>query len=116
MRQGYEELGDVFTFTMAGSQITALIGPEGQQAFFRGDADKTLSMREAYQFMVPIFGKGIAYDVSRERMDEQLDLLVPALNEQRMRTYVDFIRDEVDACSANLATKERCNCRNSPRS
>lgn len=102
MQRGYAELGDVFTFKMAGSQVTALIGPEGHQAFFRGDADKTLSVREAYQFMVPIFGKGVAYDVSRERMDEQLEFLIPALNEQRMRSYVGFIREEVDALSAKL--------------
>ena len=46
---------------------------------------------------MPLFGKDIAYATTPERMSEQLDLITPALGERRLRTYVDYIRDEVQS-------------------
>jgi sterol 14-demethylase len=96
LRRGRERLGDVYSFLLAGTRVAVLTGPRANEAFFRARDDQ-LSARAAYQFTVPIFGKGIAYDAPPERMEEQLDLITPALTERRLRAYAGFIREEVGA-------------------
>jgi sterol 14-demethylase len=94
--RGRQKLGEIFSFLLAGNKVAVLTGPKANEAFFRA-ADDQLSARDAYQFTVPIFGKDIAYATTQERMSEQLDLVTPALSERRLRTYVDFIRAEVES-------------------
>ena len=94
--RGRQRLGEIFSFLLAGNKVAVLTGPKANEAFFRA-ADDQLSARDAYQFTVPIFGKDIAYATTEERMSEQLDLITPALSERRLRTYVDFIREEVES-------------------
>lgn len=96
LAEGYRRYGEIFSFTLFGNRVYALIGPRGNEAFFRA-GDDTLSAREAYQFTVPIFGPGVAYDVAPERMDEQLALLHPALRTERMERYARFMAEETDA-------------------
>lgn len=95
LQRGRDRYGPIFSFLLAGTRIALLTGPKANEAFFRAP-DEQLSARAAYQLTVPVFGKGVAYDVSPERMSEQLDLLVPALTERRLRVYVDFICEEVE--------------------
>jgi sterol 14alpha-demethylase len=95
LQRGRDKFGEVFHFRLLGRQMAVLTGPKANEAFFRASND-VLSARTAYQFTVPIFGKGIAYDASAERMDAQLDLLMPALNERRLRTYAGYINEEVE--------------------
>jgi sterol 14alpha-demethylase len=95
LQRGRERFGDIFSFLLAGNRVAVLTGPKANEAFFRA-ADDQLSAREAYQFTVPIFGKDIAYAASPQRMSEQLDLITPALSERRLRSYVEFIKDEVE--------------------
>ncbi len=95
LQRGRERFGEIFSFLLAGTRIAVLTGPKANEAFFRA-ADDQLSARAAYQFTVPIFGKGVAYDASPERMSEQLDLIVPALTERRLRVYAEFINEEVE--------------------
>ncbi|MBW2161596.1 MAG: cytochrome P450, partial [Deltaproteobacteria bacterium] len=47
-----------------------------------------------YKMMIPVFGKGVVYDTTPERMFEQLHMLHPALRNKRMRTYTEIIADE----------------------
>jgi sterol 14-demethylase len=96
LEDGYRRHGEIFSFMLFGKRVFALIGPRGNEAFFRSD-DQTLSARDAYQFTVPIFGPGVAYDVTPERMDEQLALLHPALRVERMQRYAHFMAEETDA-------------------
>ena len=96
LQRGRQRLGEIFSFILAGNNVAVLTGPKANEAFFRA-ADDQLSARDAYQFTVPIFGKDIAYATSPERMSEQLDLVTPALSERRLRTYVDFIKEEVES-------------------
>lgn len=96
LQRGREQFGEIFSFLLAGKQVTVLTGSEANEAFFKASDDR-LSAREAYQFMVPIFGKGIAYDVSPELMDEQLGFVFPALREERMQTYARLMREEAEA-------------------
>lgn len=96
LQRGRDKFGDIFSFLMAGSQITVLTGPKANEAFFRAP-DSQFSAKEAYQFMVPIFGKGIAYDVSPELMSEQLGFVFPALREERLQRYAGFMAEEAEA-------------------
>lgn len=90
-----ERLGELFTFQLAGSNMALFTGPRANEAFFRAP-EKQLNAKAAYGFTVPIFGKDIAYGASEERMEEQLELVVPALNERRLRMYATFINDEAE--------------------
>jgi sterol 14-demethylase len=96
IQRGREQLGEIFSFVLAGKQITVLTGPEANEAFFRASDDQ-LSQREVYQFTVPIFGQGIVYDVPPEIMNEQIALLFPALRDQRLQAYAGFMKDEAEA-------------------
>ena len=90
-----EQFGEIFSFLLAGKQVTVLTGLQGNEAFFKASDDR-LSAKEAYQFMTPILGKGIAYDVSPELMNEQLEFVFPALKEERMQTYASLMKAEAE--------------------
>ena len=99
LRRGRELHGEIFSFPLAGKTVHVLTEPRGNEAFFRAPDDQ-LSAREAYQFTVPMFGKGVAYDVPPELMDEQLGFVIPALRDARMQTYVEAMEEEVEAYCA----------------
>jgi sterol 14-demethylase len=96
LQRGHDKFGELFSFLLAGKQVTLLTGPPANEAFFHAPDDQ-LSAKEAYQFTVPIFGQGIAYDASPDVMSEQLSLLFPALREQRLQAYARFMTEEADA-------------------
>src|SRR5262245_39854881 len=95
LARGRARLGEVFSFRLAGSRVTALTGPAAQAAFFQAPDDQ-LSARDVYQFMVPVFGKGVAYDVVPDVMDEQMGFFFPALRDERLRTYARVMQEEVE--------------------
>ena len=82
LQRGRQRFGDVWSFPLLGSTVTVFAGPAASKAVYQAP-DDVLSPREAYRFMVPIFGKGVAYDVSPELMGEQLGWVYPALREER---------------------------------
>lgn len=90
------ECGDVASIKVLGREIVLVTGPAGQEEVFRAK-DDVLSPKAAYKLMVPIFGKGVVYDCDDDRMNEQLGMLLPALQNKRMRTYGTIIADEVAA-------------------
>ncbi len=96
LQRGQEQFGEIFSFLLAGSNVTFLTGSKANEAFFRAPDDQ-LSQKEAYQFTVPIFGKGIAYDTTPDRMSEQLGFIFPALREERMQAYAGFMATEAQA-------------------
>jgi sterol 14alpha-demethylase len=102
IEHGRERHGDIFSFLLFGNRINVLTGPAGNEAFFKAP-DSVLSAREAYQFTVPIFGRGVAYDVAPELMDQQLRMIHPALRDEKMRSYVDLIAAEAHAHVDRLA-------------
>ena len=53
------ECGDVGEFTLAGRDVVLLTGADANEFYFRAPEDQ-LDQAEAYPFMTPIFGKGIA--------------------------------------------------------
>jgi len=96
LRRGRENCGELFSFLMAGNMAHVFTEPRGNEAFFRAP-DNQLSAKEAYQFTVPMFGKGVAYDVTPELMDEQLGFVMPALRDARMQTYAQAMEEEAQA-------------------
>ncbi len=96
LQRGRDLHGEIFSFPLAGKLVTVLTGPQANEAFFLAPDDQ-LSAKEAYQFTVPIFGQGIAYDVSPDMMSEQLGLLFPALRDQRLQSYARFMAEEANA-------------------
>ena len=96
LTEGHRRFGEIFSFTLFGKRVYALIGPRGNEAFFRA-GDDVLGARDAYRFTVPIFGPGVAYDVEPELMDEQLRLVHPALRDERMQRYAAVMAEESDA-------------------
>lgn len=95
LRRGRDRLGDVFSFRLAGTRLTALSGLPAQAAFFQAPEDQ-LSARAAYRFMVAVFGRGVVYDASAEDMDAQIGFLLPALRDERLRAYARVMREEAE--------------------
>jgi sterol 14-demethylase len=96
VQRGRNRFGDIFSFTLFGNRVHVLTGAAGNEAFFKA-SDAVLSAKEAYQFTVPIFGKGVAYDTTPELMDQQLRMIHPALRDEKMQSYAQYIEREVDA-------------------
>jgi len=99
LRRGQKVHGEAFSFLLAGQMVHVLTDPRGNEVFFRA-SDHQLSAREAYQFTVPMFGKGVAYDVAPELMEEQLRFVMPALRDTRMQTYGRAMQQETEAFTA----------------
>jgi sterol 14-demethylase len=96
LRRARERFGEIFRFRLAGTSVTVLTGPPANAAFFNAPDDQ-LSAKDAYQFTVPVFGKGVAYDASPEQMDEQMGFLFAALREHRLRAYAQVMEEEAEA-------------------
>ena len=92
LTRGYQQHGEVFRFLLAGKDVPVMLGPKAHKAYFHAPQD-VLSARECYQFTVPVFGQGVAYDVTPDVMDQQLAWVHPALSEKRLRTYAKVIAD-----------------------
>jgi sterol 14alpha-demethylase len=95
LTRGQQRFGEVWRFHLAGNDVNVLTGPKANKAFFHADAS-VLSARECYQFTIPVFGRGVAYDVPTEVMDQQLAWVHPALSEKRLRTYAQVMAGEAD--------------------
>lgn len=93
--RGFRAHGEIFRITALGRSFAVLVGPEAHDAYFRAP-DDVLSQKEVYQFTVPIFGPGIAYDTTPELMAEQVGFLYPAVRDGRMQTYADRMHAELD--------------------
>jgi sterol 14-demethylase len=93
--------GDTFRFRLLGKTVYALMSSKGNEAVFRAP-DDVLDFRDAYRFTVPIFGKGVAYDVAPDLMDQQLRLIHPALRDEMMQTYANIMAEEVERFASQL--------------
>ena len=101
LTRGLDRHGSHFRFRLFGQTVHALLSTAGNDAFFRAPDDQ-LSAREAYRFTVPIFGKGVAYDVTPELMDDQLRMVHPALRDGPMQAYAGVMAEEVMRFAAEL--------------
>ena len=100
MQRARDEAGELVRFKILNRDMVLFTGTEAHEAYFRAPDDQ-FNQREAYQFMVPVFGKGVVYDVEPEIMYEQLGMVVPALRISRMETYGEIIAEEVRRMTAD---------------
>ncbi len=98
---GARQLGDLFQFQLGPRQFVLFCGPEAHDAFFSAPEDQ-LNAKAVYQFTVPIFGRGVAYDVAPSIMDEQLGFLYPALREAAMQQFAQIMFEEVSLLADSL--------------
>jgi sterol 14-demethylase len=84
IQRGRDRHGNVFTFRLFGKTVHVLTGTAGNEAFFKA-RDAILSAREAYQFTVPIFGKGVAYDATPDVMDHSCAWSTPRCATRRCK-------------------------------
>lgn len=92
--------GDVAAFDVGPKKMVLLTGPEASEAFFRAP-DDVLNPSAAYKMMVPVFGKDVVYDAPPAKMAEQFGMLLPCLQDRRMRSYAEVIAREVDRSVAS---------------
>ena len=95
LMEGRRQFGEVFALNLAGQMTAVLTGPKANEAFFRAPDDQ-FSAKEAYQLMVPVFGKDVVYDSPPAVMDEQLGFVFPALKDARLRTYCGYFNEECE--------------------
>jgi sterol 14-demethylase len=63
--RAWRECGELAEFDLGGMRNVLMVGPEAQEAVYRAP-DEQLSAADSYQYMVPIFGKGIQYGAPLE--------------------------------------------------
>ncbi len=90
LMRGWHEQGELFQFRLGPKKFFLFIGPEAHDRYFRAPRD-CLSAKDVYQFTIPIFGRGVAYDVSPQIMDEQLGFLYPELRESALRKFSEIM-------------------------
>ena len=93
LSRGRREQGELFRFRLGPREFVLFTGPEAHDSYFRAPEDQ-LNARAVYQFTVPIFGRGVAYDASPDLMDEQLGFLFPALREAAMNRFARIMFEE----------------------
>jgi len=101
MDRGWRELGDLARFRLGPRECVLFTGPNAHDVYFKA-SEKQLDAKAVYQFTVPIFGRGVAYDVAPEIMSEQLGFLFPALREPAMRRFAKIMFKEASMFADSL--------------
>ena len=97
MHDLHAKYGSVFTISLFGPKVTVLIGPEVLSHFFQGPAHE-ISRGNAFDFTIPMFGKGVLYDTDAATRAEQIRFFIDALKSSKLRTHVDPMVQEVEVC------------------
>ena len=83
-----EKYGDFFTFGLLGMKVTVYLGAKGNNFILNGKL-KDLNAEEVYgPLTVPVFGRGVVYDVDNARFMDQKRLLKEGFSSQNLRAYV----------------------------
>jgi len=79
---------------MLHKNLTFLIGPEVSNEFFNLP-DDAMSQKEVYEFMTPVFGKGVVYDAEpKKRLQQTTHMSKALLRRDAMEKYVEQIERE----------------------
>lgn len=90
------QYGPVFSFTMFGTDVTYLLGAEASASFWSSHND-CLNAEDLYaQLTVPVFGKGVAYDVPHRVFSEQKGITKAGLTTARFEKYTSIIEAETE--------------------
>jgi len=95
LEKNYKAYGEVFTVPLLHKRMTFLIGPYAANHFFKA-TDEELSQSEVYGYCIPVFGKGVVYDVPPEERREQFRILGDALKSSKLDTYVPMMVQEAE--------------------
>ena len=101
LQRGWRDHGEIFRLRLGPRDLVLFVGPEAHDFYFRASDDE-LDAKAVYQFTVPIFGRGVAYDVAPEIMSEQLGFLFPALGAPSMRRFVRLMLRETSEFADRL--------------
>lgn len=104
LSRGWGQLGDLYQFKLGPRQFVLFAGPEAHDAFFSAPEEQ-LNAKSVYQFTVPIFGRGVAYDVAPSIMDEQLGFLYPALRDAAMQQFARIMYEEAAQFADSLGNE-----------
>uniref|UniRef100_A0A0D9X0F6 Obtusifoliol 14-alpha demethylase n=1 Tax=Leersia perrieri TaxID=77586 RepID=A0A0D9X0F6_9ORYZ len=90
----YAKLGSVFTVSFFGmKKVTFLVGPEVLGDFF-SRLESEVHQGDTYKMTVPMFGKGVMYDVDVATRSEQIAVTFEALRPTKLRTNaVSMVRE-----------------------
>ncbi|CAL5077448.1 unnamed protein product [Urochloa decumbens] len=91
----YLKLGSVFTLSSFGIKVTFLVGPKVSTHFFHG-TESEISISDVYKITVPIFGKGVGYDVDNDTRNEQHRFFAETLRPAKLRSHVGLMVREVE--------------------
>ncbi len=101
LARGAHDLGELHQFRVGPQAFVLFAGPRAHTAYFKAP-DEQLDARSVYQFTVPMFGRGVAYDVAPEIMSEQLGFLFPELRESAMERFARIMFEEIDMFAESL--------------
>lgn len=104
LARGERAHGDLFRFRLGPREFALFSGLEAHDAYFEAP-DEQLDPKSVYQFTVPIFGRGVAYDVAPELMTEQLGFLFPALRESAMRRFARIMFEETSLFADSMGSE-----------
>lgn len=92
---GRRRAGDLFRFRLLGQPTVFGCGASVHEAVLKAD-DHVLNPGDAYPFMKPIFGPGIAFDAEPEKMALQMGYLAPHLGGAYLRRYPPAMEAEIE--------------------
>ncbi|OAG39851.1 hypothetical protein AYO21_05917 [Fonsecaea monophora] len=97
-----EKYGDFFTFGLLGMKVTVYLGAKGNNFILNGKL-KDLNAEEVYgPLTVPVFGRGVVYDVDNARFMDQKRLLKEGFTSQNLRAYVpQFVKETEQYINTN---------------
>lgn len=87
--------GSVFTVSLFGLKATFLVGPEVSAHFYQG-MDSEISQGDLYEFNVPLFGKGVGFDIDNATRTEHLRFFIDAIKTSKLRNHVNSMVQEVE--------------------
>jgi sterol 14-demethylase len=93
-KRGYKTFGPIFTIHLARQPAVVLIGPEYNRFFFE-QTDHILSMKEAYRFLIPMFGKRTFFVAGHQEYLEQRNMMLPAFSGRKMVGYIHVMVQEI---------------------
>ncbi|PAN09212.1 hypothetical protein PAHAL_2G005000 [Panicum hallii] len=95
IRDQHSKLGSVFTLSSFGIKVTFLVGPKVSAHFFHG-TESEISIADVYKITVPIFGKGVGYDIDNDTRNEQHRFFAGILRPAKLRSHVGLMVREVE--------------------
>jgi sterol 14alpha-demethylase len=91
-----DKYGDCFTFDLLGMHVTVYLGPKGNNFILNGK-HQDLNAEEVYgPLTIPIFGRGVIYDIPNARLMDQKRLAKEGFTTTNLRAYIPLFVHEVE--------------------